>query len=141
VNENGDLQNGIRVQMGQVNVVEIKEPTEKGRDGKAEAAEKKRSVNYRLVGILCRDSSPVANPPRTEFPRRKNPMDTRWRSSASEMMDIWLPAKDNWLLGSIGGITAADELAVFLLCTISIFTSEQSRRRMAERIRKRECKN
>jgi hypothetical protein len=73
VDENGDLQNGIRVQMGQVNVVEIKEATEKGRDGKAEAAEKKRSVNYRLVGILCRDSSPVANPPRTEFPRRKNP--------------------------------------------------------------------
>ena len=59
--------------MGQVNVVEIKEAMEKGRDGKAEAAEKKRSVNYRLVGILCWDSSPVANPPRTEFPRRKNP--------------------------------------------------------------------
>jgi hypothetical protein len=73
VNENGDLQNGIRVQMGQVNVVEIKEAAEKGRDGKAEAAEKKRSVDYRLVGIFCRDSSPVANPPRTEFPRRKNP--------------------------------------------------------------------
>ena len=59
--------------MGQVNVVEIKKAAEKGRDGKAEAAEKKRSVNYSLVGILCRDSSPVANPPRTEFPRRKNP--------------------------------------------------------------------
>ena len=59
--------------MGQVNVVEIKETAEKGRDGKAKAAEKERSVNYRLVGILCRDSSPVANPPRTEFPRRKNP--------------------------------------------------------------------
>ena len=59
--------------MGQVNVVEIKETAEKGRDGKAKAAEKKRGVNYRLVGILCRDSSPVANPPRTEFPRRKNP--------------------------------------------------------------------
>jgi hypothetical protein len=57
------------------------------------------------------------------------------------MTDIWLPAKGNWLLGSIGGITAADELAVFLLGAISIFTSEQSRRRMAERIRKQECKN
>ena len=73
MNENGDLQDRIGVQMGQVKVVEIKEATEKGRDGKVEAAEKKRSVNYRLVGILCRDSSPVANPPRTEFPRRKNP--------------------------------------------------------------------
>jgi hypothetical protein len=59
--------------MGQVNVVEIKEAAEKGGDGKAEAVEKKRSVDYRLVGILCRDSSPVASPPRTEFPRRKNP--------------------------------------------------------------------
>jgi hypothetical protein len=68
-------------------------------------------------------------------------MDTRWRSSASEIMDIWLPAKGNWLLGSIGGITAADELVVFLLGAISIFTGEQSRRRMAERIQKRECKN
>jgi hypothetical protein len=59
--------------MGQVNVVEIQETAEKGRDGKAKAAEKKRGVNYRLVGILCRDGSSVANPPRIEFPRRKNP--------------------------------------------------------------------
>jgi hypothetical protein len=68
-------------------------------------------------------------------------METRWRSSASEIMDIWLPAKGNWLLGSIGGITAADEFTVFLLGAISLFTSEQSRRRVAERIRKQECKN
>ena len=60
-------------------------------------------------------------------------METRQRSSASEITDMWLPAKGNWLLGSIGGITAADELAVFLLGTISIFTSEQSRRQMAEK--------
>jgi hypothetical protein len=73
VNEDGDLQNRVRVQMGQVYVVEIKKASEKGRDGKAKAAEKKRSVNYRFVGILCRDSSPMANSPRTEFPWRKNP--------------------------------------------------------------------
>jgi hypothetical protein len=73
MNENRDLENGIRVQMSQVDVIKIKEATEKRRDGKAKAAEKKRSVNYRFMGILCRDSSPVANPPRTEFPRRKNP--------------------------------------------------------------------
>jgi hypothetical protein len=73
VDENGDLQNGIRVQMCQVNVVEIKEAVEKRRDGKAETTEKKRSIDYRLVGILCWDNSPAANPPRTEFSRRKNP--------------------------------------------------------------------
>jgi hypothetical protein len=59
--------------MGQVNVIEIKEAAEKGRDGKAEAAEKKRGVNNGLVGIFYRNSKPMANPPRTEFPRRKNP--------------------------------------------------------------------
>jgi hypothetical protein len=68
-------------------------------------------------------------------------METRWRSSASEIIDIWLPAKGNWLLGSIGGITAADEFAVFLLGVISLFTSEQSRRRVAEKIQMQECKN
>ena len=46
VNENGDLENGIRVQMSQVDVIKIKEATEKRRYGKAEAAEKERSVNY-----------------------------------------------------------------------------------------------
>jgi hypothetical protein len=54
-------------------VVEIKKTTEKGRNRKAKATEKKGSVNHRLVSILRRDRSPVANPPRTEFPRRKNP--------------------------------------------------------------------
>jgi hypothetical protein len=53
-------------------------------------------------------------------------MDTRWRSSVSEMMDIWLPAKGNWLLGSIGGITTADELAVFLLGAISILPASRA---------------
>jgi hypothetical protein len=73
MNENGDLQNGIGVQMGQVNMVEIKEAAEKGRDGKAKAAEKERGVNNGLMGILYRNSKPMANPPRTEFSWRKNP--------------------------------------------------------------------
>jgi hypothetical protein len=46
VNENGDLQNGIRIQVSQVDVIKIKEAAEKRRDGKAEAAEKERSVDY-----------------------------------------------------------------------------------------------
>jgi hypothetical protein len=47
-------------------------------------------------------------------------MDTRWRRSDSEITDMWLPTKGNWLLGSIGGITAADELEAFRLGAISI---------------------
>jgi hypothetical protein len=41
------------------------------------------------------------------------------------MTDIWLPAKGNWLLGSIGGITTADELEVFLLGAISILPASE----------------
>jgi hypothetical protein len=59
--------------MGQVNMVEIKEAAEKGRNGKAEAAKKERGVNNGLMGILGRNSKPMANLLRTEFPRRKNP--------------------------------------------------------------------
>jgi hypothetical protein len=38
---------------------------------------------------------------------------------------MWLPAKGNWLLGSIGGITTADELEVFLLGAISILPASR----------------
>jgi hypothetical protein len=41
------------------------------------------------------------------------------------MIDMWLPAKGNWLLGSIGGITTADELAIFLLGAISILPASR----------------
>src|SRR5690242_8176673 len=54
-------------------------------------------------------------------------MDTRWRRSGSETTDIWLPAKGNWLLGSIGGITTADELEAFRLGAISILPANRVR--------------
>jgi hypothetical protein len=59
--------------MGQFKMIEIKEAAEKGRNGKTETVEKKRNVNYGLIGILCRDSDPMTNPPRTQLPRGKDP--------------------------------------------------------------------
>jgi hypothetical protein len=53
-------------------------------------------------------------------------MDTRWRRSGSETTDIWLPAKGNWLLGLMGGITAADELEAFLLGAISTLLANRA---------------
>ena len=73
MNKNGNLQDRIEIQMGHVKMVEIKEAAEKGRNGKTEAAEKERSVNHGLMGILCRDSDPMTNPPRTKLPRGKDP--------------------------------------------------------------------
>ena len=54
-------------------------------------------------------------------------MDTRWRRSGSETTDMWLAAKGNWLLGSIGGITVADELEAFRLGAISILLADGAR--------------
>jgi hypothetical protein len=73
MNVNGNLQNGIGIQVGQVKTVEIKEAAEKGGNGETETAEKKMNINYGLVGILCRNSDPVANPPRTKLFRGKDP--------------------------------------------------------------------
>jgi hypothetical protein len=127
--------------MGQVNMVEIKEAAKKGRDGKAEAAEKKRGVNHGLMGILCRNSEPMANPPRTEFLRRKNP----------DRYEV-----EKFSFGNDGHVvTCKRQLAVGvdwrnhhsrrarglpLGCHLNS-NSEQSGRRMAERIRKRKGKN
>ena len=48
-------------------------PRKKGRNRKSETTEKKRNINHGFVGILSRNSDPVANPPRTELLRRKDP--------------------------------------------------------------------
>jgi hypothetical protein len=123
MNENGDLQDRIGVQMGQIKMVEIKEAAEKGRNGKAKAAEKERGINNGVSSVGTVNPWQI----RQEQSSRggRTPMDTRWRSSGSEMTDMWLPAKGNWLLGSIGGITTADELEVFLLGAISILPASR----------------
>jgi hypothetical protein len=45
VNKNGNLQNGIRIQMGQIQVIEIKETAEERRNGKSKVANEKSNVN------------------------------------------------------------------------------------------------
>ena len=46
VNENRDLENGVRVQVSQVDMIKIKDATEKRRYGKAEAAKKERGIDH-----------------------------------------------------------------------------------------------
>ena len=67
MNKNINLQNGIGIQMGQIQVIEIKEIAEERRNGKSKAADEKRNVDNELVGIFCRNSDPTANPPRTKL--------------------------------------------------------------------------
>jgi hypothetical protein len=72
MNKNRNLQNRIRIQMGYIQMIEIKETAEERRSRKSKAADEKRNINNGLVGVLCRDSDPAADPPRTKFLRRKN---------------------------------------------------------------------
>jgi hypothetical protein len=73
MNKNGDLQNRIGIQMGQIQMIEIKETAEERENRKSKAADEKRNIDNRLVGVLCRNSDPTADPPRTQFLWRKNP--------------------------------------------------------------------
>ena len=71
--KDGNLQDGIRVQMSQVQFVEIKEAVEKGRNGKSKTTNKERNINDRFMVILCRNGDPAANSPRAELFRKQNP--------------------------------------------------------------------
>jgi hypothetical protein len=53
-------------------MVEIKETAKERRNRKNKAADEKRNINNGLVGVLCRDSDPTADLPRTKLIRRKN---------------------------------------------------------------------
>ena len=54
MDENGDLQNGIRVQMGQVDMIEVKEATEKKErwEGRGRGEEKERKLQTRGYPLL-----------------------------------------------------------------------------------------
>jgi hypothetical protein len=101
-------------------MIEVKETVEERRNRKSKAADENRNINNRLVGVLCRDSDPRQIRQEQSSFGGRTPTETRWRRSDSETTDMWLPAKGNWLLGSMGGMVAADELWVFRLGAISI---------------------
>jgi hypothetical protein len=120
MNKDGDLQNGIRVQMGQIQVIEIKETTKKGEIGRARPRRRKGTYTTDSWVSSVGTVTPWQTRQEQSSFGGRTPMDMRWRRSDSETTDIWLPAKGNWLFGSMGGMTAADELDAFRLGTISI---------------------
>jgi hypothetical protein len=72
MNKDRNLQNRVGVQVSQIQIVKVKETVKEGRNGKSKVTDKKRDVNNRLVGILCRDSNPTTNPLRSKLLRTKN---------------------------------------------------------------------
>jgi hypothetical protein len=141
MNENGDLQDRIGVQMSQIKMVEIKEAAEKGRNGKAKAAEKERGINNGLMGILSWNSKPMANLPRTEFPRRKNPDGYEVEKFRLRNDGHVVTCERQLVVGVDWRNHHSRRTRGLPLGRHLDSTSEQSGRRIAERIRKRESKN
>jgi hypothetical protein len=71
--ENGNLQNWVRVQMRQIQLIEIKEVAKKGGYGKSKPANEKWNVNDRFMSVLCRNSDTAIDPPRAELLRKQSP--------------------------------------------------------------------
>jgi hypothetical protein len=65
MNKNGNLQNGVGIQMGSIQVIEIKETAEERRNRKSKVVDEKRNVNDGFVGVFCRNSDPTTDPLRT----------------------------------------------------------------------------
>jgi hypothetical protein len=63
MHKDGNLKNRIRVQVSQVEGVEIKEAMEKGGDGQTWAPNQERDKNHELMGILHGHSNPLPNAP------------------------------------------------------------------------------
>jgi hypothetical protein len=126
MNVNGNLQNRIGIQMGQVKAIEIKEAAEKGRNGESETAEKKRNVNHGFMGILCRDSDPMTNPPRTKLPLGKDPDGHEVEKVRLGDNRHMVTCERQLAIGVDGGITAADELEAFLLGAISTLLANRA---------------
>jgi hypothetical protein len=59
--------------MHQIQLIKIKEATEKGGDGKSKPADEKWNVNDRFMSVLCRNSDTAVDPPRTELLWKQNP--------------------------------------------------------------------
>jgi hypothetical protein len=58
--------------MGQIQVIEIKETVEKGRNRKSKAAEEEWNVDNELMSVFCWNSDPTVDSPGTELFQRKN---------------------------------------------------------------------
>jgi hypothetical protein len=54
----------------------------------------------------------------------RTPISTRWKRSASETTETWLPQKRSWLSGSIGGMTGVAAPCFLFMGAIVILQAE-----------------
>ena len=140
MNENRNLQNGIGIQVGQIQVIEIKETTEKGGNRKSKTAEKKRNINNRFMGVLCWNSYPVANPPRTELLRRKNSDEHEMEKVRLKNNRHMVTCERQLTVGIDGGDDSNGRTGGFPLGRHLNLAGERSGSRIAKRQRRPRCR-
>jgi hypothetical protein len=140
MNKDRDLQNGIGVQMGQIQVIEIKETTEKGRNRKSKAAEEEWNINNRFMGVFWWNSDPTADPPGTEFFRRKNSDGHKMEKVRLRNNRHMVTCERQLTVGIDGGNDSSGQTQSFPLRRHLNFAGEQSGSRIANRQRGSRCR-
>jgi hypothetical protein len=73
VHENGNLKNRVGIHMCKIQNIEIKEATEKYRNGQGKPSDEERHKDNGFVGVLCRNGHPTPDLLRTQLFLRQNP--------------------------------------------------------------------
>jgi hypothetical protein len=135
MNKDRDLQNGIGVQMGQIQVIEIKETAEKGRNRKSKTVEEEWNINNRFMGVFYWNSDPTTDPPGIEFFRRKNPDGHKMEKVRLRNNRHMVTCERQLTVGVDGGNDSSGRTRSFLLRRHLNLTGEQSGSRIANRQR------
>jgi hypothetical protein len=140
MNKNRNLHNGIGIQMGQIQAIEIKETAEERRNGKSKSVDKKRNVNDGFVGVFCRSSDPTTDPPRTELLRRKNSDRNKMKKVGFRDNRHMVTCERQLTVGIDGGNDCDGRTRSFPLGRHLNLASEQSRSNIAGEQRKPGCR-
>jgi hypothetical protein len=140
MNKDRDLQNGIGVQMGQIQVIEIKETAEKGRNRKSKVAEEEWNINNRFMGVFCWNSDPTTDPPGTEFLRRKNSDGHKMEKVRLRNNRHMVTCERQLTVGIDGGNDSSRRTRSFPLRRHLNLAGEQSGSRIANRQRGSGCR-
>ena len=83
MDEGGDMKNRVRIQMNELNLVEMQKTTEESASGDRESAIEERFKNHDLTGIRGREGFSIGGAPPDDLLLGKNPSFTiRWRCSS-----------------------------------------------------------
>jgi hypothetical protein len=140
MNKNRNLHNGIGIQMGQIQAIEIKETAEERRNGKSKSVDKKRNVNDGFVGVFYRNIDPTTDPPRTELLRRKNSDRNKMKKVGFRDNRHMVTCERQLTVGIDGGNDCDGRTRSFPLGRHLNLASEQSRSNIAGEQRKPGCR-